>query len=246
MLRVPAPAYRQRRRVLLPATVLALLLIVYSNLVAFAPDDLRQSPWKLTVANLSLMVVLLLWAIRGQGLSLAEIGLGRQRAMSSALLGLITGSLMAAIVTLGLLIAPLVLGRAIAYGEVEGMSPGDLLWRVLVKVPLGTALFEEVAFRGVLQALLLAALRPSLALLAGGIAYGLWHVVINLQTIQDTALAESLPLLVLGQIVQMVGVTVGGIIFGLMRLYTGHVAASTIVHWLTVASMITVLYLVER
>ncbi len=57
------------------------------------------------------------------------------------------------------------------------LSRGRLLEEVLVQVPVGTVLLEEVAFRGVLPALLGRSMRSSTAAAVSSALFGLWHVL---------------------------------------------------------------------
>lgn len=56
-------------------------------------------------------------------------------------------------------------------------GPGQAVAVALVLVPLRTVLLEEVAFRGVLWALVRRARGPALATAASSTLFGLWHVV---------------------------------------------------------------------
>lgn len=58
-----------------------------------------------------------------------------------------------------------------------GMSGAALAYHVLVRVPLGTALVNEVVFRGVLAAWWRRSGGRRVATLATSLAFGLWHVV---------------------------------------------------------------------
>lgn len=57
------------------------------------------------------------------------------------------------------------------------LSRGRLLEEVLVQVPVGTVLLEEVAFRGVLPALLGRSFRSRTAIAVASGLFGLWHVL---------------------------------------------------------------------
>lgn len=53
---------------------------------------------------------------------------------------------------------------------------GEMLVRVLVIIPIGTVVVEELAFRGVLHALLERATTPARSMAAGSVLFGLWHI----------------------------------------------------------------------
>jgi membrane protease YdiL (CAAX protease family) len=82
-----------------------------------------------------------------------------------------------AALTLPLFVA-LLHGRAssaLADERVRGLWGGRLVYQALVRVPLGTAVLEELAFRGVLLALW-ADMGDVHAVVASSVAFGLWHI----------------------------------------------------------------------
>nr|WP_246497039.1 CPBP family intramembrane glutamic endopeptidase [Sphaerisporangium rubeum] len=57
------------------------------------------------------------------------------------------------------------------------LSPARLLEETLIQVPIGTVLLEEVAFRGVLPAVLRRSHGPTTSVAASSALFGLWHVL---------------------------------------------------------------------
>jgi membrane protease YdiL (CAAX protease family) len=107
---------------------------------------------------------------------------------------------------------------------------------LLLRIPLGTALAEEVAFRGVLPAMLASPRRP--AWLPGALAsllFGLWHVLPSRDLVQRNAgLRRVLAPAPRGAVVLAVGITAlaGGVLQAL-RKRTGHLVAPFTVHLAT-------------
>ena len=60
-------------------------------------------------------------------------------------------------------------------------QPGEALFRGLVEIPIGTAVYEEVVFRGVILGLALRRLPPLPATLVTSALFGLWHVLPSLR-----------------------------------------------------------------
>ncbi|WP_433499701.1 CPBP family glutamic-type intramembrane protease [Sphaerimonospora sp. CA-214678] len=121
---------------------------------------------------------------RGEGLSLRELGIGAEDLGSrgrGARLGGALAAGVAAVYTAGVALPrtrPLFLDdRALA------LSHGRLAEEILLQVPVGTVLLEEVAFRGVLPALLTSCgiagrpLSSPAAAAASAALFGLWHVL---------------------------------------------------------------------
>lgn len=64
---------------------------------------------------------------------------------------------------------------AVADARMAGLSRRAVAYRVLLRAPVGTALTEELAFRGVLFALLMDA-GPLWAVAWSSVLFGLWHI----------------------------------------------------------------------
>lgn len=111
---------------------------------------------------------------RADGLHRGEWGLGRvsrRAAVATALLALVTAGVM--------VVGTRMPGVAPAYLDerVSGMTGGQVAFAALVRAPFGTALFEEVAFRGVLLAMLVRRSGAVWAVTVSSLAFGIWHVV---------------------------------------------------------------------
>lgn len=61
--------------------------------------------------------------------------------------------------------------------RVMNLSGGGIAFAALVRAPLGTAVFEEVAFRGILLAMLAGRFGMKWAVAGSSVAFGVWHVV---------------------------------------------------------------------
>jgi membrane protease YdiL (CAAX protease family) len=120
-----------------------------------------------------------------------------------------------------------------------------LLVRVLFTTPVLVAFVEEVAFRGLLQRKLQRALptRPLAAITLSSLSFALWHVLVNLRTLQQTNVLSArlapLPLAVAGG---LLSVFAGGLVFGGLQHRTGSLAAPVLTHWLVDALMLLALY----
>ncbi|WP_116101455.1 CPBP family intramembrane glutamic endopeptidase [Amycolatopsis thermalba] len=118
-------------------------------------------------------------------------------------------------------------------GRVGQHPPAELVWLALVRIPLGTVLLEEVAFRGVLPALLGGGERWRWRPVLGASAlFGLWHLLPSLALRRNAgvdAAVGALPLPVLSALA-MLGAAVAGVVLCALR-YTGRgVLARALVH----------------
>jgi uncharacterized protein len=184
------------------------------------------------VRNLLLTAGLLAIAHRGGVWRL--VGLGRQRWRTGALWGGAAALVVALVVGVGALLgdqlAPV---AALLSDDRADLSTGELYYHALLRIPLGTALFEEVAFRGVLLALLLRVTSQVRAVAWSSVVFGLWHVAPTIVALRVNDIApgsgEGL-LAILGA----VGVTtVAGVVFCWLRLASGSLLAPVLTHWAT-------------
>ena len=129
---------------------------------------------------------------------------------------------------------------------VDGKSTAAFLIWMLVTLPLATALFEEVTFRGCLQSVAVRTYGVAAGIALMALAFTLWHGVINFKTIQDTNAAGGVALPMAAYTASAVGLFVGGVIFGVLRHRTGSVVAPFAFHWLIVLAMNTTLFVLSR
>jgi uncharacterized protein len=113
---------------------------------------------------------------------------------------------------------------------VRGMSLAVLAWQLLIRIPIGTALFEETMFRGLLYALWQQVSGWRWAALWTSVAFALWHVVVEMRRQErlghgwgGDAFMAAMPILAFLFAI--------GLLFAGLRRGTHGVVAPTIVHW---------------
>jgi membrane protease YdiL (CAAX protease family) len=204
------------------STLLAVGLVAYGQVTAHSSDhDGRYIARNTTVG------ALLLAGARRAGLSWDALGLSPRRWRS----GLRTGAAVAAGVALAVVGAATVgsatpLGRRLLADQRADLDDVALARQVLVRIPIGTAAFEELAFRGVLLAALDDAWGRSAAVGGSSAAFGLWHVgptVVALARNQQPSRSVVVPAAV-------VGTAAAGWVFAALRLRSGHLSASWLAH----------------
>lgn len=121
--------------------------------------------------------------------------------------------------------------RLIADKRVAGLRGNELAFHVLVRIPLGTAVTEEVVFRGVLFAAWRAAGMSSVGAAAcTSIAFGLWHIaptIIGVKMNDADASRQRLVVAILGAVVLT---TIVGLGLTWLRLETGGLIAPVALH----------------
>ena len=118
---------------------------------------------------------------------------------------------------------------AIADRRVEGLQGRGLAFQLLLRIPLGTALLEEVAFRGVLFGGW-RSLGTVQAAWLSSVAFGLWHVgpTVNLVEMNRPSARKRVYLVAVSTAVAFT--TVAGIALVWLRIRFGTIAAPFAAH----------------
>jgi membrane protease YdiL (CAAX protease family) len=214
----------------LQVIAISAVLVLYGNVAAYVLGATAVTRgWLGTALGVALTIAFLAWA-RRSGLSLAELGLRRHGALSSAVLGAAVAAI-GGICALVFLRFPPLVGGPISYLPLRDLTDADLYLRILVLMPLDTVMPEEVAFRGVLLALLRRRFALYRAVALSAVPFVLWHAVMVRTTVAQTNLAAEPPLFLLAVIGAVLALSAGGIAFAYLRALTGHLAAPIAAHW---------------
>jgi len=223
------------------------------------PEQVEGLPWwPLLLVGIALIVFnivnnrvapqthYLLWSFVGSVVLLAigfldgnnftDMGLG----FAYLLPGLIWAGVSIAAVTAVYLIGSIFKKTREAFADerIGALSGGRLLFQSLVEVPLGTVFFEEIAFRAVLFSMLARRFDLTTAIVVSAILFGLWHILPSIGT------HENNPALggmvgggrrgnILAVMASVLTTTLAGILFTLMRIFSGSVIAPMGFHWAT-------------
>ncbi|MGP3979778.1 lysostaphin resistance A-like protein [Streptomyces sp. KR80] len=134
--------------------------------------DRLGDTWYVPLCAATAAVLLLI--ARWDGLSRADLGLGAASARRGLRWGLVLAGAVLAVYLVGLALP--FTREAFLDERAAGLTAGELTFRVLVRVPLGTVLLEEVAFRGVLWAMVERRRGSTWATAVSSVLFGLWHV----------------------------------------------------------------------
>jgi len=161
------------------------------------------------------------------GLTAADLGLGRGRWLPGRLAcGLAAGAGAG-----WLLIAALPATRPLLGDRRVAWRGGrDAAYQVLVRIPIGTALWEETAFRGVLQAALRRVLPGTAAIAVASGVFGAWHVRPTLAALRANGLAGDRRRAVTGTLAGVAGTAAAGALLSWLRERTGRLAAPVLLH----------------
>jgi uncharacterized protein len=210
------------------AVIVTIVILVFVNVI-----DIRVPHASLVVGPV--FAAVLLGLARLAGLSWAELGLGpgtwrRGLTWSAVIIGCV-----AVVYAVG---AALPLTRDAFRDTRYHLDWADALLTSFVLIPLGTVLFEEVAFRGVLWGLLRRVRGTVTATVVSSVLFGIWHVLPSLGLSSDNEAIGSA--VGRGRSAQVITVlaTVGftalsGVVFCELRRRSGSLLASASLHWAT-------------
>ena len=176
--------------------------------------------------NVATAAALVALARRG-GASWADLGLERRHVRG----GLAAGAAAASVAVVGMVVgAALPSTRALFDDErVPAEASGwERVYQLGLRIPLGTAAFEELAFRGALLALLRQRLSLRAAVAVDSAVFGLWHIVPTLATARTNDIVGAGRVgLVIGSVLLTAA---GGVVFCALRLRGGHLVAPVLLH----------------
>jgi membrane protease YdiL (CAAX protease family) len=165
---------------------------------------------------------------RARGLSWEALGLGAAGVWP----GLALGMVFVAVFVVGLAVAWAVPGlhRFLHDRRMAQVDVRELAYRTLLRIPLGTALAEEVAFRGVLFGAWAAHQPEATALAGASLAFGLWHIVPTLTLLRVNRIGRTTEHQVVGLAIGVGATTLAGAGLGYLRILTGGLVGPLVVH----------------
>jgi uncharacterized protein len=161
------------------------------------------------------------------GLAPADLGLGRGRWLPGR-----TGYRLAATVAAGWLLIAVVPAARPLLGDkrIASLDGRAAAYQALIRIPVGTALWEEIAFRGVLQAALRRVMPKNAAIAVTSCVFGVWHIRPTLQALRANELAGARGRTVAGVAAAVATTTAGGVLFSWLRERSGSLTAPILLH----------------
>lgn len=214
----------------------ALALLSGLLLVWSAVADLLVGETLYTSRNLLLTALLIIgwWRYRASSWSRVADEIGLARPSRGLRWGAAAFAVVGVALTVGVLLADRVPPIAtLLADERAARFADDLLFVALVRIPLGTAVFEEVAFRGVLLAAGLRVLSTWRAVTVSSVVFGLWHIpptIVALWINEVSATSVEGSLTIAGSVVVT---TIAGYGFAWLRVASGSLLAPILAHCAT-------------
>jgi len=118
--------------------------------------------------------------------------------------------------------------------RVAGYSRARSAYEIAVRIPFGTALAEEMLFRGALPALLARRHSRASTILVSNTAFGVWHVIPTLASLDTSAVAARVPASTSARVGTVAGIAaataIAGLAFNALQRRSGSVIAPILVH----------------
>jgi len=205
------------------AAAACIALAGYNNLAGVRPWHRRWYP-----AVNALAATGMLAAAAASGLTTTDLGLRRDRLRS----GLRLGSAAAAPVVAAFGLAALTPATRPLLNDqrVAGLDRRQLAYHVLLRIPVGTVAWEEIAFRGVLRAALRRVLAEPAATAVASAVFGIWHIRPTAEALAANRLATDRGARIAAVSAVTAGTAAAGALLSLLRARSGSLAAPVLLH----------------
>jgi membrane protease YdiL (CAAX protease family) len=195
----------------------------YNNLAGRRPWHRRWYP-----AVNALAAAAALGAAAASGLTAADLGLSPDKLPS----GLRLGSAAAAPVVAAFALAALTPATRPLLNDqrVAGLDRRQLAYQVLLRIPVGTVAWEEIAFRGALQAALRRVLAEPAATAVASATFGIWHIRPTAEALAANRLARTRGARIAAITAVAAGTAAAGALLSVLRDRSGSLAAPVVLH----------------
>lgn len=208
--------------------VLVILILLYSTVLAKSVPKKYHLFLNIGIAGVAILLGF------SFGLNLEQMGLALDKILPGFIIAVIA---VVIIVFLTSIVATIPFLRRFFLGDNLAHASGKLItYEATIRVPFGTALIEEVLFRGVFLGLLLQHNSTVMAILISAVIFGLWHIFPTIAMLEDNQILaranKDLKRRKYGSIIGVVIVTASaGIAFAWLRVISNSIVAPWLVHW---------------
>ena len=166
-------------------------------------------------------------AAAASGLTAADIGLGRGAWLPGRLASRLAAAAAAGWVVIAVVPAtrPLLDDKRIT--SLEGRA---VAYQAAVRIPVGTVLWEEIAFRGVLQAALRRVMANGAAVTVTSVVFGIWHIRPTAGALRANGLAGDRSRARAAVLAGVAATTAAGAFLSWLRERSGRVATPALLH----------------
>lgn len=157
-----------------PDAVTVTVVIVIAIAAYNVLQNLVLPSWTYAALNMGAAAGVLYIGTR-LGLTNADLGIERSRARTGFLVGAAVAVLV--VILIGVVVVMPVARPIFDDARVIDVGVAGAMYEMLLRIPVGTALFEEVLFRGLLLGWFMRLTSQARAVAASSLLFGLWHVL---------------------------------------------------------------------
>jgi membrane protease YdiL (CAAX protease family) len=198
----------------------------YNNVAGVQPWHRRWSP-----AVNALAATATLAAATASGLNTTDLGLRRDRLRSGLKLG--SAAAVPVVAAFGLAALTPATRPLLNDQRVVGLDRRQLAYHVLLRIPVGTIAWEEIAFRGVLGAALRRVLAEPAATIVASAVFGIWHIRPTAEMLAANRLATNRGTRIIAISAVTVGTAAAGALLSFLRERSGSLTAPVLLHLVT-------------
>lgn len=202
-------------------------LIFYNNLINLLPSSLHSRIY--VWINLFTLSMLFVITNKYLKLSLNDLGYGMGYFIQSMIIGLILSAVVIFLFIILLIILPH-LPIKINPPHIEANSFNELLYRLLFRIPLGTAFFEENLFRGICYGYLIKNHSIKRAFLITSLLFAVWHITPALKVVSSNFQMAFNLLGIVVLFIGLLGAFFAGVFFALLRYYGKSIIGCILAH----------------
>ena len=166
-------------------------------------------------------------AAAASGLTAADIGLGHGAWLPGRLASRLAGAVAAGWVLIAVMPAT---RPVLDDNRITSLEGRAVAYQAAVRIPVGTVLWEEIAFRGVLQAALRRVMANGAAVTVTSVVFGIWHIRPTAGALRANGLAGDRSRARAGVLTGVAATTAAGAFLSWLRERSGRVAAPALLH----------------
>ncbi len=205
---------------------LIVALASYANVIANEVlDDIWHIPFNLGILGVAILIA------RRAGTTWTSMGLRPDRVRR----GLVVGGVVMVVIAIGIAVGIAIPATREVFRD-DRVIEHSVWWalaQAFIRIPIATALYEEVLFRGIVFGMLVRRNRPLVAAIWTSLLFGVWHILPTFDTI-ETNPAGDLFSGAIGLALAIVGAVGGTMLAGLgflwLRLFANSTVAPVIAH----------------
>ncbi len=195
------------------------------------------------ISNLLAASTALYWALLS-GFTPDDLGIGFGFILSGVLVA-IGASVIILSAAYVVTFIPFIKRILLNHNSILQSKPTKIAYETTVRIPLSTALSEEILFRGVLLGVFLSIYPTIEAVIITSIVFGFWHIFPALNTMNENYYKKntSRSKKILSVLANIATTTIAGIFFSWLRILSNSILAPWLVHWtINSSSVLSVIF----